>query len=203
MSDATIPASGHTVHPTHQGLVQVHISAHALDSVTLMSTWASGIDGLTQAVHQALGCTPPARTGETTACAQGLLMRSGPLDFMLIGAQTAQDRVAQLRALIPADTGSVLDLSHARVRVQVQGAKAVDALSKLYALDFRPAAFAVGNFKLTGHHHVPCTLHRRETQGFDLYFLSTYAHGQIAALADAALEYGVAVDGHDTTDQVY
>ncbi len=203
MSDATLHASGQTVHPTHQGLVQVHISAHALDSVTLMSTWASGIDGLTQAVHQALGCTPPARTGETTGCALGLLMRSGPLDFMLIGAQMAPDRVAQLRAHIPADTGSVLDLSHARVRVRVQGVKAVDALSKLYALDFRPAALAVGDFKLTGHHHIPCTLHRLDAHSFDLYFLSTYAHGQIAALADTALEYGVSVDGHGRADQIY
>ena len=202
MSDATTPASGHTEHPTHQGLVQVHITAHKLDSVTLMSTWASGIDGLVQAVHQALGCTPPARTGETTACAQGLLMRSGPLEFLLIGAQAAPDRVAQLRAHIPADTGSVLDLSHARVRVRVQGGKAVDALSKLYALDFRPAAFAVNHFKLTGHHHIPCTLHRLDTHSFDLYFLSTYAHGQIAALADAALEYGVSVDGQGTVDQI-
>jgi len=202
VSDATTPASGHTEHPTHQGLVQVHITAHKLDSVTLMSTWASGIDGLVQAVHQALGCTPPARTGETTACAQGLLMRSGPLEFLLIGAQAAPDRVAQLRAHIPADTGSVLDLSHARVRVRVQGGKAVDALSKLYALDFRPAAFAVNHFKLTGHHHIPCTLHRLDTHSFDLYFLSTYAHGQIAALADAALEYGVSVDGQGTVDQI-
>jgi len=203
VSDATIPASGHTAHPTHQGLVQVHITAQRLPSVTLISTWGGGIEALAQAVHRALGCTPPARTGETAECAQGLLMRSGPLEFMLIGAQAAPDRVAQLRAHIPADTGSVLDLSHARVRVRVQGVKAADALSKLYALDFRPAAFAVGDFKLTGHHHIPCTLHRLDAHSFDLYFLSTYAHGQIAALADAALEYGVAVDGHGTTDQVY
>lgn len=203
MSDATPHASGQTVHPTHQGLVQVHIAAHALDSVTLMSTWASGIDGLTQAVHQALGCTPPARTGETTACAQGLLMRSGPLEFVLVGVHAAPDRVDQLRAHIPAETGSVLDLSHARVRVYVRGEKALDALSKLYALDFRPAAFPIGYVKLTGHHHIPCTLHRVDVQDFDLYLLSTYAHGHIEALADAALEYGVAVDGHGAADHIY
>lgn len=203
MSEATPHASGHTVHPTHQGLVQVHITAHKLDSVTLMSTWAGGIEDLTQAIHQALGCTPPARTGQTAACAPGLLLRTGPLEFMLIGTQLAPDRVAQLRAHIPADTGSVLDLSHARVRVRVLGAKAVDVLSKLYALDFRAAAFAVDHFKLTGHHHIPCTLHRLDTHSFDLYFLSTYAHGQIASLADVALEYGVSVEGHGTADQVY
>ena len=195
MSNATTTRSGHTVHPTHQGLVQVHMTAQRLQSVTLLSTWASGIEVLTQAVHSALGCTPPAHTGHATACEAGLLMRSGPLEFLLIGAHPAPDRVAQLRAHIPAEIGSVLDLSHARIRVQLHGAKAVDVLAKLYALDFRPAAFPVGRFQLTGHHHIPCVLHRLDGQHFELYFLSTYAHGQIGALMDVALEYGVELNG--------
>ena len=191
MSDATTTRSGHTVHPTHNGLVQVHMTAQRLQSVTLISTWASGIEALTHAVHSALGSTPPAHTGHATACEAGLLMRSGPVEFMLIGAHAAPQRVAELRAHIPAEIGSVLDLSHARIRVQLHGVKAVDALAKLYALDLRPAAFPVGRFQLTGHHHIPCLLHRLEAQRFDLYFLSTYAHGQIDALMDVALEYGV------------
>jgi methylglutamate dehydrogenase subunit D len=195
VSNATTTRSGHTVHPTHQALVQVHMTAQRLQSVTLLSTWASGIEALTQAMHSALGCTPPAHTGHATACEAGLLMRSGPLEFMLIGAHPAPDRVAQLRAHIPAEIGSVLDLSHARIRVQLHGAKAVDALAKLYALDFRPAAFPVGRFQLTGHHHIPCVLHRLDGQHFELYFLSTYAHGQIEALMDVALEYGVELNG--------
>ena len=195
MSDATMTRSGHTIHPTRNGLVQVHMTAQRLQSVTLISTWASGIEALTQAVHGALGCTPPAQTGHVTACEAGLLMRSGPLEFMLIGTHAAPDRVAQLRAHIPAEIGSVLDLGHARIRVQLHGARAVDALAKLYALDFRPAAFPVGRFQLTGHHHIPCVLHRLDTQHFELYFLSTYAHGQIEALMDVALEYGVELNG--------
>ena len=195
MSNATTTRSGHTVHPTHQGLVQVHMTAQRLQSVTLLGTWASGIEALTQAVHSALGCMPPAQTGHATACEAGLLMRSGPLEFMLIGAHPAPDRVAQLRSHIPPEIGSVLDLSHARIRVQLHGARAVDALAKLYALDFRPAAFPVGRFQLTGHHHIPCVLHRLDGQHFELYFLSTYAHGQIEALMDVALEYGVELNG--------
>ena len=195
MSDTTMTRSGHTVHPTHNGLVQVHITAQRLQSVTLLSTWASGMEALTQAVHRALGCTPPAQTGQATECEAGLLLRSGPLEFLLIGAHAAPQRVEQLRAHVPTEVGSVLDLSHARIRVQLHGAKAVDALAKLYALDFRPEAFPVGRFQLTGHHHIPCLLHRLDAQHFGLYFLSTYAHGQIEALMDVALEYGVELNG--------
>jgi len=195
VSDATTTRSGLTVHPTHNGLVQVHITAQRLQSVTLISTWASGIEALTRALQSALGCAPPSHTGQAAVCDMGLLLRSGPLEFMLIGAHAAPDRVHGLRTHVPAQIGSVLDLSHARIRVQVQGEKAVDALAKLYALDFRPVAFPTGRFKLTGHHHIPCMLHRLESQRFDLYFLTTYAHGQIDALMDVALEYGVELNG--------
>ena len=191
MSDAHTPASRHILRPTHGGSVQVHIVEERLHSVTLLSTWASGIDGLTQAIQKALDCTPPATTGQAVACAAGLLMRTGPLEFMLVGAEATPQRIGELRASIPADTGSVLDLSHARMRLRLHGERAVDALAKLYALDFRPKAFPAGTFQLTGHHHIPCTLHRMDTQRFDLYLLTTYAHGQTEALLDVALEYGV------------
>ena len=193
MSNAHPPASGHTLHPTRSGLVQVHLAEERLHSVTLLSTWANGINMLTQAVQDALGCTPPGATGHAVDCASGLLMRTGPLEFMLVGTQATPDRIAQLRAHMHADIGSVLDLSHARVRVRLHGERAVDALTKLYALDFRPTAFPAGSFQLTGHHHIPCMLHRMEAQRFDLYFLTTYAHGQIDALLDVALEFGVAL----------
>ena len=191
MSDAHTPASRHILRPTHNGSVQVHMAEERLHSVTLLSTWASGIDGLMQAIQQALDCTPPASTGQAVACAAGLLMRSGPLEFMLIGTEATPDRIADLRASIHAGIGSVLDLSHARVRLRLQGERVVDALAKLYALDFRPKAFPVGTFQLTGHHHIPGTLHRIDAQRFDLYLLTTYAHGQVEALLDVALEYGV------------
>ena len=51
------------------------------------------------------------------------------------------------------------------------------------------AAFAIGC--LSGHHHLPCGLHRLAEAEFDLYVFTTYAHDQLASLMDAALEYGV------------
>ena len=122
-------------------------------------------------------------------------MRSGPFEFLLVGDadHSPSDRVTLLRQHINTETGSVLDLSHARVRVSVHGDKAVEALSKLYALDFRLAAFAANSFALTGHHHIPCLLHRLDAQHFHAYYFTTYARGQIDLLADAALEFGVDV----------
>ena len=181
--------------PTRSGQLQVHLRVQKLSNLTQISTWSSSIGALSSALHRARDCEPPLHTGQLVRCALGTLMRSGPYEFLLVGDadQAPGDRVALLREHINADTGAVLDLSHARVRVSVHGDKAVEALSKLYALDFRPAAFAPDSFALTGHHHIPCLLHRLDGQHFQAYYFSTYARGQIDTLFDAALEFGVAV----------
>jgi sarcosine oxidase subunit gamma len=181
--------------PTRSGQLQVHLRVQKLSNLTQISTWSSSIGALSSALHRALDCDPPLHTGQLVQCSLGTLMRSGPFEFLLVGDtnQAPSDRVGLLRQHISADLGAVLDLSHARVRVSVHGEKAVDALSKLYALDFRLAAFDKGSFALTGHHHIPCLLHRVDAQHFHAYYFSTYARGQIETLMDAALEFGVDV----------
>ena len=57
------------------------------------------------------------------------------------------------------------------------------------ALDFRSAAFANDGFAL----NIPCPLHRLDAQHFHAYYFITYARGQIDLLADAALEFEVAL----------
>ena len=200
MSDSTTRATTTAApatrsQPTRSGQLQVHLRVQKLSNLTQISTWSSSIGALSSALHRALDCDPPLHTGQLVACALGTLMRSGPFEFLLVGDtnQAPSDRVGLLRQHISADLGAVLDLSHARVRVSVHGEKAVDALSKLYALDFRPAAFDNNSFALTGHHHIPCLLHRLDAQYFHAYYFSTYARGQIEMLMDAALEFGVDV----------
>ena len=123
---------------------------------------------------------------------RGLLVRSGPEEFMLLSEQRG-DMVASLRRHIASDIGSVTDLSHARCHIHIEGDKCRDTLSKLFALDFREPAFPLDQVRLSGHHHVPSMLHRRERDSFDIYVFSTYAHDQLATLVDAALEYGVSL----------
>ena len=194
-SGATNAALATRSQPTRSGKLQVHLRVQKLSNLTQISTWSSSIGALSSALHRALDCAPPLHTGQLVQCALGTLMRSGPFEFLLVGDadHSPSERVTLLRQHINTETGSVLDLSHARVRVGVHGDKAVQALSKLYALDFRPAAFASNSFALTGHHHIPCLLHRLDTQHFHAYYFTTYARGQVDALADAALEFGVDV----------
>ncbi len=188
------PFEGHASgnRPNAAGQIGVQITASMLPSVTLISTWISGLSGLLDALSTVFGDIVPQRIGKTTRTEFGLLARSGPEEFLLIGDDPT-DRAAMLRTLIGAEIGSVTDLSHARCRIHIEGAKCRTVLNKLFALDLREAAFAIGDVAMSGTHHVPSTLHRLGADSFDLYVFSTYAYDQLATVLDAAQEYGVAL----------
>lgn len=195
MVDASLyrsPFEGHALgeRPARDGSIGVLVRASLLPHAVLVSTWISGEVALTAALTQLLGQTPPGRTGQTLATGLGLLMRTGPEEWLLVGDGAVDPRPA-LRDAIGADVGGVTDLSHARCRMNLRGTRCLDTLSKLFPLDFRPNAFPLGELRLSGHHHLPCGLHRLAEAEFDLYVFTSYAHDQLASLLDAALEYGV------------
>ncbi len=178
--------------PNAAGQIGAHLQAGMLPSVTQVSTWISGVAGLEQALTALLGQRPPTRPGHTLASALGLLVRTGPEEFLLVSDQPA-DNTTALRRHVAADVGAVTDLSHARCRIRLHGERWRDTLSKLFPLDLRDAAFPVGEARLTGHHHVPAILHRTGPDQVDMYVFTTYAHDQLHALSDAALEYGISL----------
>lgn len=178
--------------PTAAGQIGVRLEAGLLASVTQVATWVRGVAGLEQALDAWLGQAVPRQTGALLQTTQGMLLRSGPEEFLLV-ADMPRGHLAQLRAAVPPEVGSVTDLSHARCRIRITGGHCLDTLSKLFAIDLRPAAFPVGAAQLTGHHHVPALLVRTGAEAFDILVFTTYALDQLHTLEDAALEYGVSV----------
>ena len=183
--------------PNSAGEIGVRLKTSLLASVILVHTWPDGTTGLEQALGQALGVEVPQRTGQTVCTPAGvLLMRSGPQECLLV-ADTGLDWYAELRRSIPPELGSVTDLSHARCRIHLEGDKCLEVLAKLFALPLSLTDFPVHETRLSGHHHVPCTLHRLGQREFALFVFTTYAQDQLDSLWDAALEYGVTliIDG--------
>ena len=177
---------------TRDGHVGVHLSAGTVASVTQVATWPGAGEALGDALAAALACAVPARTGDTVALDRGVLVRSGPEEFLLLSGQSTDMRTLLHQHIAPA-TGSVTDLSHARCQIHITGDKCRDTLSKLFALDLREQQFPLEQVRLTGHHHVPCLLHRRGVDSFDIYVFTTYAFDQLVTLVDAAREYGVSL----------
>jgi methylglutamate dehydrogenase subunit D len=190
------PFEGHVegAQASFSGQIGVRLHAHTLPGVVQIATWPAAIAALEQSLTQVLALAGPlpARTGQVAELAQARLMRTGPQEFLLVTA-TGDPMVGALRVHIPSDVGSVTDLGHARCRIRISGDACVATLGKLFALDFREAVFPIGELRLTGHHHVPCALHRRAPDRFEIYVFTTYAHDQLATLLDAAREHGVAL----------
>lgn len=192
------PFEGHVpgAQASATGHLGVRLRAQTLPGVLLMATWPAAIAGLERALASGLSLlakAPPGRTGQVIELAQGMLMRTGPYEFMLV-RDTDMPTAADVRMFVPAEVGSVTDLGHARCRIRIAGDGCRATLSKLFALDLREATFPVGEMRLTGHHHVPCMLHRRDADGFDIYVFSTYAHDQLTSVLDAAREFGVTLE---------
>ena len=194
------PFEGHIPanRPTSTGHIGVRLTVSTLHSVIQLATWPTGVQAWQSTLASALGQPVPQKTGDTQLTKLGLALRVGPEELMLVSDDATQppshESVAKLRGFVRPDIGSVLDLSHARCRIRIEGERCVDTLSKLLALDFREDAFPVGRVLLSSHHHVPCALHRKGSTGFDAYVFTTYAREMLETIADAALEYGLAVN---------
>lgn len=102
-------------------------------------------------------------------------------------------RIAPDRALVRSDVPLIsfdspdivtLDLSDARVRLELAGAGAVDLFSRVIAVDFSATAFPVGTFAQTSLHHVGVLVDRVGDEKFELLIPTTWATSIVGILAD-------------------
>ena len=89
--------------------------------------------------------------------------------------------------------GSFVDLSHGRSAITVRGRKAEWVLSKLFAVDFRGAAFPAGTGLATMHHDIFAQIYRSGAQSFDIFVYRSFARSFWHALCRAAEEVGYEV----------
>ncbi|MFY9240485.1 MAG: sarcosine oxidase subunit gamma family protein [Roseovarius sp.] len=87
----------------------------------------------------------------------------------------------------------VLDLSHAKVAVTLQGARARDVLSQLIAIDTAPGAFKRGDFVQTGIHHVGVLIHCTGDDTFSILIPASWSETVWEVLFDNALPHGLSV----------
>ncbi|MBX2854181.1 MAG: (2Fe-2S)-binding protein [Rhodobacteraceae bacterium] len=85
------------------------------------------------------------------------LSRAGPLSWRVLGlGPEGGERLA----MMDAEDGAALELSHAEVAVRIGGREAATLLNRFLPLDLRDASFPEGSTAITGFHHTPVTLDR-------------------------------------------
>ncbi len=156
-----------------------------------LGTYADRTEALNAALLATLGVALPVSSSAVLRHGRHQLYRIAADQYWIVTGDSTVP--AALAKALPADVASLTALSHARVRIALQGSAAVALLGKLVAVDLRPQSFAVGSFAQTGLHHVGVLLERLGPDSFELYVLRTFAASTWEWLLDAALPFGYEV----------
>jgi len=127
----------------------------------------------------AVGPLPP-KVGLATQSNGRTIMLVGPAQYLLSGGPVS----------VPDAEGAVVDLTHARTRLYVEGEMAAEVLCRGAPIDFHDGAFPVGSFAQTGIHHTPVLIHRVDAQRYEIDALRTFALTLWHWLEDACLPFG-------------
>ena len=125
----------------------------------------------------------PAKVGLATRSQDRTIMLVGPAQYLLSGGAVT----------VPDAEGAVVNLTHARTRLYIEGAMSSEVLCRGAPLDFHDSAFPVGAFAQTGIHHTPVLIHRVAAQRYEIDALRTFALTLWHWLEDACLPFGYEV----------
>lgn len=149
-------------------------------------------DAVNDAMETALGLTLPgpgyaATTGDIRA------LWLGP-DRWLLQTVTLTDLESQLQGMTAHIGGVVVDQSHGRTILRIEGARARDLLAKGTGIDVHARAFAENTVAQTSLFQLAVTIDRRRgTACFDVHAMRGFAVHLYEALLEAGGEYGVRV----------
>lgn len=160
-------------------------------SIVQVGAWPGREPKLMEAIEAVAGLTLPDGAGGGVAEATKAAFGIAPCKFLVI--DQAEGLGPRLTAAVTAEIGTVTDLSHGRTAMRISGPKAEWVLSKLFAVDFALAAFAVGAGRSTAHHDVFAQIQRTDEAQFDLYVFRSFARSFWTVLCHAAEEVGYEV----------
>lgn len=164
----------------------IRLSERRIASLWQVAAWPGRVAEAGRAAAVAAGAEAAPKPGQSAAGGAGTLLRTEPLKWLLV-AERALPRPA-----VEAADATLLDLSHARTVLRIEGSAALDLLSRLVPLDLRPRSFPEGRVAASGLHHVGVMLHRRGP-GFDLYLPRSFALSLFEHIAEAAAQFGAEI----------
>ncbi|PID46455.1 MAG: sarcosine oxidase subunit gamma [Proteobacteria bacterium] len=149
-----------------------------------IATWPETMAAVSAKAIEAAGCDDAPTPCQSCRGSHASLLRIEPLKWWLLGD-------AELPTLA-SDEGVVLDLSHSRTAIRIEGECAADLLNRHLPLDLREASFGDGAVALTAFHHVGVTLLRHQ-DGYDLFVPRGFAVSLWEMLLASAEQFGVEV----------
>ncbi len=190
MADVVSPLDGHLVVGRLGDAEQPAVSLSEVGEHTLfqLAAWPETLAQTGEAAAKALGLSAAPGPGRAAFGNSGTLMRVEPLKWWLI----AEGSMVSAPAAISPEDGSLLDLSHSRTWLKVNGEKADGLLNHFLPIDLRESSFPSGSVASTTFHHIGVTLWRNEGD-INLLLPRSFAAALWQMLYESALQYGVDV----------
>jgi heterotetrameric sarcosine oxidase gamma subunit len=182
------PLEGHLA-PGRSGLVTgagpgIRLSERRIASLWQVAAWPGRLSQAGAAAAAAAGAPEAPGPGRSAAGDTATLMRIEPLKWWLVAGDDLD------RPALDGQDGTVLDLSHARTVIRVEGPETAALMARLVPLDLRARSFPEGAVASTGLHHSGVTLTRREG-GIEIFALRSYALSIWEHLAESAAQFGL------------
>jgi sarcosine oxidase subunit gamma len=158
-------------------------------SIIHVQTWESQ-PAPSSKVQGAWAVTWPEETGGVVSGPADIIC-TGPTDWFVIG--NGPDSAALLTQLDKAFEGSsfrATNVSQGLVRIEIDGPRARDLLTKGCGLDLHPSRFPPGRCARTRFAGIPVIVRCIRESTFECMVASSYADYLLSWLNDVALEYG-------------
>ena len=120
------------------------------------------------------------------ATSDGEVHAAGPGQWFVIGDAPLAPPLALFDG-----RATLIDQSHGRVRIRLEGEAVTAMLAKGVAIDLHDHAFPVGRSVITLSGHVSVHLTRRAPDAFELMVLRSYALSLWKSLIEMGLEFGI------------
>lgn len=164
----------------------IRLSERPVAGLLQVAAWPDRLAEAGRAAAAAAGAADAPGPGAAVFGTAATLMRVEPLKWWLVAAADLP------RPALDRADGTLLELSHARTAIRIDGARAVELMARLLPVDLRPAAFPDGAVASSGLHHVGVTVLARGG-GFDLFVPQTFALSLFEHVTDIAAQFGVEI----------
>jgi sarcosine oxidase subunit gamma len=195
MPERTHPAASLLVSGRHgaPGPDPVRLAAPLRDIVQVAAR-RDGAAALAEAVRTAFGLDlPPA--GHTAVAGDVAALWVQPQTWMLVAPAGDEGELARRLKAACGDAASVVDQSHGRCVLRIEGAQAASVLARICRVDVHPRAFGPGRVASTPVGDLPCVLHQTDAEpSFEMIVFSTYIESFLDALTEAAAAVGYVSD---------
>lgn len=165
---------------------------------TQLALRGSGSDaGFSTAVAEILGVELPVTPKTVNRTSEIALLWLGPDEWLAVKAAENDGSLAKdLSGALGDRPHAVVDVSHGRAVIGLEGPNAREVLMKGTNIDLHPRQFAPGNCIQASLGRCHMLLHQLDDgPGYDVYIHRSFAVYAWDWLSDAAREYGLAVRG--------